>query len=102
MGSCKGLGDPRKTPATDSRWVVGANGPQVTGDEAGKAMGERMGASGGLAGWLFGRRTYEGLLTYWNATGGPFKDARQQHTQIRRLNHSPRSAGVAEFNASRR
>jgi hypothetical protein len=28
----------------------------------GKAMGERMAAGGGLAGWLFGRRTYEDLL----------------------------------------
>ena len=45
------------------------------GDEAGKAMGERMAAGGGLAGWLFGRRTYEGLLAHWNATGGPFKEA---------------------------
>lgn len=35
-------------------------------DAAGKAMGERMAAGGGLAGWLFGRRTYEGLLSYWN------------------------------------
>jgi dihydrofolate reductase len=25
--------------------------------------------------WLFGRRTYEGLLASWNAQGGPFKDA---------------------------
>ena len=45
------------------------------GDAAGKAMGERMAAGGGLAGWLFGRRTYEGLLAHWNATGGPFKEA---------------------------
>ena len=45
------------------------------GDAAGKAMGERMAAGGGLAGWLFGRRTYEGLLAYWNAEGGPFKEA---------------------------
>ena len=50
-------------------------------DAAGKAMGERMAAGGGLAGWLFGRRTYEGLLSYWNAQGGPFKDA---------LNNSPK------------
>jgi dihydrofolate reductase len=48
----------------------------VTPDDAvGKAMGERMAAGGGLAGWLFGRRTYQGLLAYWNAQGGPFKDA---------------------------
>jgi dihydrofolate reductase len=35
-------------------------------DAVGKAMGERMAAGGGLAGWLFGRRTYENLLSYWN------------------------------------
>ena len=51
------------------------------GDAAGKAMGERMAAGGGLAGWLFGRRTYEGLLASWNARGGPFKEA---------LNNSPK------------
>jgi dihydrofolate reductase len=28
-----------------------------------------------LPGGLFGRRTYEGLLAHWNATGGPFKEA---------------------------
>jgi dihydrofolate reductase len=38
----------------------------MPGDAAGKAMGERMAAAGGLAGWLFGRRTYEDLLSYWN------------------------------------
>jgi dihydrofolate reductase len=38
-------------------------------------MGDRMTAGGGLAGWLFGRRTYEELLASWNAQGGPFKDA---------------------------
>jgi dihydrofolate reductase len=50
-------------------------------DAVGKAMGERMAAGGGLAGWLFGRRTYEDLLASWNAQGGPFKDA---------LNNSPK------------
>ena len=54
----------------------------VTPDDAtGKTMGERMAAGGGLAGWLFGRRTYEDLLASWNARGGPFKDA---------LNNSPK------------
>jgi dihydrofolate reductase len=38
----------------------------MPGDAAGKAMGARMAAGGGLAGWLFGRRTYEDLLSYWN------------------------------------
>jgi dihydrofolate reductase len=42
-------------------------------DEATVAkMGERM---GGDRGFLFGRRTYEQLLSSWNARGGPFKDA---------------------------
>jgi dihydrofolate reductase len=44
-------------------------------DTLGNAMGERMAAGGGLSGWLFGRRTYEQLLTAWNARGGPFKDS---------------------------
>jgi dihydrofolate reductase len=38
----------------------------------GQKMGERM--SGDHA-WLFGRRSYEGILAAWNARGGPFKDA---------------------------
>jgi dihydrofolate reductase len=43
------------------------------GDDAIVAkMGERM---GGDSAFLFGRRTYEDLLTSWNAQGGPFKDA---------------------------
>jgi dihydrofolate reductase len=43
------------------------------GDEAVVAkMGERMAED---RAWLFGRRTYEGLLATWNARGGPFKDA---------------------------
>ena len=37
-----------------------------SGDAAGKAMGERMAAGGGLSGWLFGRWTYEQLLAHWN------------------------------------
>jgi dihydrofolate reductase len=42
------------------------------GDEAIVAkMGERMGEDHA---WLFGRHTYEQLLAYWNAQGGPFKD----------------------------
>jgi len=54
----------------------------ITPDDATrKAMGERMAAGGGMAGWLFGRRTYEQLLASWNARGGPFKDA---------LNDSPK------------
>jgi dihydrofolate reductase len=40
--------------------------------EIGAAMGVRMAQSDGL---LLGRRTYEDLLTTWNARGGMFKDA---------------------------
>ncbi len=47
----------------------------TAGDAAGKAMGERMTAGGGFAGWLFGRRTYEDLMASWNGQGGPFKEA---------------------------
>jgi dihydrofolate reductase len=50
----------------------------AVGDAAGQAMGERMAAGGGLAGWLFGRRTYDDLLAHWNREGGPFKDALNQ------------------------
>ncbi len=35
-------------------------------------MGERMGED---RAFLFGRRTYEDLLSHWNSEGGPFKDA---------------------------
>ena len=63
---------------THSGW---ARRSTVPGDAAAKAMSDRMAAGGGLAGWLFGRRSYESLLTYWNAEGGPFKNA---------LNNSPK------------
>lgn len=53
----------------------------TAGDEAGKAMGQRMAAGGGLAGWLFGRRTYDDLLGHWNREDGPFKDALNQATK---------------------
>jgi dihydrofolate reductase len=59
-------------------WGYRSAGPD---DATGQAMGERMAAGGGLAGWLFGRRTYEEVLATWNARGGPFKDA---------LNNSPK------------
>ena len=41
-------------------------------ETTGAMMGERM---GGDHVWLFGRRTYGDLLAFWNAQGGPFKDA---------------------------
>lgn len=48
-------------------WVSsGADDPAV-----GAALGERM---GGEFSWLFGRLSYEGMLSHWNEVGGPFKD----------------------------
>ncbi len=46
------------------------------GDETmAAALSERLAEStGGRHAWLFGRRSYEELLTYWNGQGGPFKD----------------------------
>jgi dihydrofolate reductase len=39
------------------------------------ALGERLAElTGGEHAWLFGRWSYEQLLTYWNTRGGPFKD----------------------------
>ena len=57
---------------THGGWAQRSTTPD---DAVGNAMGQRMAAGGGLAGWLFGRRTYEELLASWNAQGGPFKDA---------------------------
>jgi len=48
---------------THGGWASRSRGSD---DGIGNAMGERMAAGGGLAGWLFGRRTYEDLLGYWN------------------------------------
>lgn len=41
----------------------------------GAAMGQHLGPD---FSWLFGHRTYDGLLGYWNAVGGPFKDPLNQ------------------------
>jgi dihydrofolate reductase len=41
-------------------------GDEAAGEAFGTAMRERMEDGGGLRGWLFGRRTYEDLLSYWN------------------------------------
>jgi hypothetical protein len=64
-GSCRVRDAPTRTPEANSRWAGGS-----TVDRAGRcgrmAMGERMAAGGGLIGWLFGKWTYEQLLSYWN------------------------------------
>ncbi len=46
-----------------SGWASWSGG----GYEIQQAMGKRIVAGGGLAGWLFGRWTYEELLSYWNS-----------------------------------
>ncbi len=80
-------GPGRADEDTRGGFTRGGWGRSVTPDDAvGKAMGERMAAGGGLAGWLLGRRTYEQLLASWNARGGPFKDA---------LNNSPKYVASA-------
>ncbi len=52
-------------PDEDTRGGFSLGGWAVSDEAAGRAMGERMAAGGGLAGWLFGRRTYEDLLGHW-------------------------------------
>lgn len=47
-------------------WAQPGNDPAM-----GAALTERMGE--GFS-WLFGRRSYEDMLTHWNTVGGPFKD----------------------------
>ena len=47
-----------------SGWGHGSEAPPDNALQ--NAMGRRMEAGGGLTGWLFGRRTYEDLLAYWN------------------------------------
>ncbi len=51
-------------------WAQQANDPAM-----GSAMSERMGSD---FSWLFGRRSYEDMLTHWNQAGGPFKEGLNQ------------------------
>lgn len=44
----------------------------------GAAMGAVMGED---FSWLFGRISYEGMLSHWNAVGGPFKDGLNDTTK---------------------
>ncbi len=50
----------------------------------GSAMSERMGE--GFS-WLFGRRSYEDMLSHWNAVGGPFKDGLNAATKYVASSH---------------
>jgi dihydrofolate reductase len=47
-----------------------ANDPAI-----GVALGQRMGEQ---FSWLFGRRSYEDMLSHWNEVGGPFKEGLNQ------------------------
>jgi hypothetical protein len=67
-------------------------------DDTGKAMGERMAAGGGLAGWLFGRRTYAHLMDL-ERPGRPVQGRAQRRPQVRRLEQSRDEARVAELDA---
>jgi dihydrofolate reductase len=60
-------------PDEDTRGGFDRGGWAVAGsdDVMVAAMGEHLTRSGGL---LLGRRSYEDILGYWNAAGGPFKD----------------------------
>jgi dihydrofolate reductase len=49
----------------DTRDGFTLGGWAMSDDAAGQAMGERMTAGGGFAGWLLGRRTYEEVLGHW-------------------------------------
>jgi dihydrofolate reductase len=61
---------------TRDGFVQGGWATSRSDDLVGQAMGERMAAGGGLAGWLFGRRTYEELLSHWNSVpDSPFAEA---------------------------
>jgi dihydrofolate reductase len=62
----------------DTRWGFKYGGWGIPyGDETMVAkLGERLGVlTGGSHAWLFGRWTYDQLLSSWNSRGGPFKDS---------------------------
>jgi dihydrofolate reductase len=62
-------------------------------DVVNAAMGARMPRSGGL---LLGRRSYEGMLGYWNTTDSPFRRRSTTPTSTS-LQDIARAAAVAEL-----
>ncbi|MCH5643569.1 dihydrofolate reductase family protein [Gordonia sp. ABSL49_1] len=58
-------------------WASAANDP-AAGPAIGAAMGPVMGAD---FSWLFGMRSYEDMLSHWNAVGGPFKEGLNNTTK---------------------
>lgn len=51
-------------------WAESAS-DQATAEAMGRAMSRPFS-------WLFGRRSYEDMLSHWNQAGGPFKDGLNQ------------------------
>jgi dihydrofolate reductase len=85
----------------DTRGGFNHGGWATPGSDAvvASAVGEQMARGGGL---LFGRRTYEDLLTQWNSQpDSPFGPALKRF-QVRRLHHAPGTAAVAELDAPSR
>lgn len=62
-------------PDEDIRGGFRHGGWAVPGSDevVGRTLGNRMGRPEG--GLLLGRRSYEDMLAFWNAEGGPYKEA---------------------------
>ena len=72
---------------------------QHTDPAMGEAMSERMGE--GFS-WLFGRRSYEDMLSHWNEVGGPFKDGLNGPTKYVASSHPRHRAAVAQLRPAQR
>jgi hypothetical protein len=65
----------------------GGRGAERNGDEAVmRAWGQQLSAS---SGYLLGRRTYTGVLGYWNTQDSPFRDALNNAPKYVASNTSP-------------
>jgi hypothetical protein len=85
-------------PDEDTRDAFQYGGVPYSDDATVAKMGERMGTD---RAFLFGRRTYEELLSSWNAQGGPFKDPSTTLT-VRRLKQPRGKARLAQLNTAAR
>jgi dihydrofolate reductase len=73
-GVMQGPGRPDEDTRDD--FARGGWGVPYSDDATLAQLGQRMAErTGGSYAWLFGRWSYEQLLSTWNARGGPFKDA---------------------------
>ena len=82
----------------DTRGGFAHGGWAISDEAAGRAMGERMAAGGGLAGWLFGRRTYEDLLGHWTRQAdspfGPMLEGAAKYVATTTLREPPAYANT--------